>query len=192
MRIGLDIDNVITDFDSAILEEFLKEDKNKRNKGIINENARHIIKGMFDWSEDEIQDFFNNNMERIAKTLKPRENAKNYMDKLLEDGNELYLISHRANPHYNHPFEVTKRWLEDNNINYTKLILSETTNKSKECLDNKIDVMIDDVISNCLKLEESNIKCYLMYTRYNYKQDKIRNIVKDWEDLYKKVGKLND
>ncbi len=29
MRIGLDIDNVVTDFDKKILEEFYKEDNNK-------------------------------------------------------------------------------------------------------------------------------------------------------------------
>lgn len=38
MRIGLDIDNVITDFDEKMLYEFLKEDKNKRNSGIVNLN----------------------------------------------------------------------------------------------------------------------------------------------------------
>ena len=37
MRIGIDIDNVIADLDKTFLEEFEKEDKNKRNKGIINE-----------------------------------------------------------------------------------------------------------------------------------------------------------
>ncbi len=46
MNIGLDIDNVITAFDNGILKEFLLEDKNKRNAGIINDNARHINHGM--------------------------------------------------------------------------------------------------------------------------------------------------
>ena len=45
MIIGLDIDNVITDLDKTFLEEFLKEDKNKRNLGIINKNAKHITQG---------------------------------------------------------------------------------------------------------------------------------------------------
>lgn len=51
MRIGIDIDNVIADLDKTFLEEFEKEDKNKRNKGIINKKAKHITEGMFDWSE---------------------------------------------------------------------------------------------------------------------------------------------
>ena len=48
MNIGLDIDNVITAFDNSILKEFLLEDKNKRNTGIINKHAKHINNGMFD------------------------------------------------------------------------------------------------------------------------------------------------
>lgn len=46
MRIGLDIDNVVTDFDEKMLYEFLKEDKNKRNKGIVKPNGNNI-KGFF-------------------------------------------------------------------------------------------------------------------------------------------------
>lgn len=33
MKIGIDIDNVISDLDKTFLEGFLKEDKNKRNTG---------------------------------------------------------------------------------------------------------------------------------------------------------------
>ena len=39
-----DIDNVIADLDKTFLEEFEKEDKNKRNKGIINKKAKHITR----------------------------------------------------------------------------------------------------------------------------------------------------
>ena len=46
MRIGLDIDNVVSNFDKEILKEYLIEDKNKRNRGIINEKSEHITKGI--------------------------------------------------------------------------------------------------------------------------------------------------
>ena len=38
MNIGIDIDNVISKFDEALEEEFLKHDKELRNTGIINPN----------------------------------------------------------------------------------------------------------------------------------------------------------
>ena len=61
MRIGLDIDNVILDTDKVLIEEFLKEDKNKRNKGIINKDL-YLMSGMFDWSKEEIDEFLHLNM----------------------------------------------------------------------------------------------------------------------------------
>ncbi|MBQ7141077.1 MAG: nucleoside hydrolase [Bacilli bacterium] len=191
MRIGLDIDNVITDFDKSILEEFIEEDKNKRNIGIINPYARHITSGMFDWSKEEIKDFYINNMERIAKTLPVRDGAKYYMDKLLEDGHEIYLISHRVYPDYNNPFAVTVEWLKENNINYTKLILSKSTDKSPECIENKIDIMFDDVVSNCLKLRDNGVNVCLMGTEYNQIYKKDLPMVKEWSELYEKVNEMN-
>lgn len=189
MRIGLDIDNVVTDFDKKILEEFFKEDKNKRNRGIVNPDG-NWIKNCFDWSNEEIEDFFNKNMQEFAKVLEPRENAKYYMDKLLADGHNLYLISHRVYPHYTKPYEITKKWLEDNNINYTKLILSKTTNKSKECKEHNIDIMFDDVRANCHQLQDSKIKCYLMATNYNLKNTDGLNIVHNWEEIYEVVSNM--
>ena len=189
MRIGLDIDNVITDFDKKILEEFYKEDKNKRNSGIINPNG-NWIKNMFDWSIDEIEDFFVKNMQRFASELEPREDAKYYMDRLLDEGHSLYLISHRSYPHYTKPYEVTVDWLKNNNINYTKLILSNSTNKSKECKESNIDIMFDDVRVNCRQLKESGINCYLMGTKYNKKNLEGLKVVNNWKELYEVINKM--
>ena len=67
MNIGIDIDNVISDFDEALLEEYLKHDKELRNTGIINEET-YMTKGMFDWSEEEERKFYLDNIESIAKS----------------------------------------------------------------------------------------------------------------------------
>lgn len=191
MRIGLDIDNVITNFDKGVLEAYYKEDRLKRNKGIINPNG-DWIKNMFDWSLEETEKFFNNNMESIAKKLEPVKDCKYYMDKLLSEGHELYLISHRVYPHYHDPYNTTVNWLKDNDINYTKLVLSETTNKSKECQLYKIDIMFDDSVSNCEKLLDSKINCYLMETKYNVKNKGNLKSVKSWYDLYNLIYRLNN
>lgn len=189
MNIGLDIDNVITAFDNEILKEFLLEDKNKRNTGIINKKARHINHGMFDWSQDEVDEFYNNNMERIAKDLKPRRNCKKYMDKLLQDGHKLILISHRAYPHYHNPEQTTLDWLEKNKINYTKLILSEAPDKTKECEENHIDIMIDDRAGQCKKMREQGVNVMLMLTRYNPKEKEDLPYATSWKNLYEKISK---
>ena len=190
MRIGLDIDNVILDTDKALLEEFIIEDKNKRNKGIINNDVDYIMSGMFDWSKEEIEEFLINNMERIAENLKPLDGTKEYMDRLLEDGHELYLISNRAYPYYKNPRKTTEESLRKNDIKYTKLILTETNDKSKECLDFKIDIMFDDRASNCFKLLEKKINCCLMKTIYEKREFNNLESVDNWKELYEKVCKM--
>jgi uncharacterized HAD superfamily protein len=187
MRIGLDIDNVITDFDKLELQEFLKEDKNKRNKGIINPKAEHITNGMFDWTKEEVVEFTSKNMERMASQFEPRENCKEIMDKLMKEGNELILISHRAKPDYEHPWETTINWLKKNNIHYTKLVISQSPDKSKECKDLKIDVMVDDRIPLCETMELNGIKCIGMRTRYNNFFKTSLEIAENWIDLYNKI-----
>ena len=123
MRIGVDIDNVISDFNEKLLEEYQIHDKELRNSGIIKKNADYIRKGMFDWSKDEEINFYNNNIERIVKKLGVIEEAKEYIDKLHYDGHLIYIITGRDNGEYKEPYNMTKNWLDDNNIYYDKLIL---------------------------------------------------------------------
>lgn len=97
MRIGIDIDNVISNFNDALLNEYLLHDKELRNSGVINKNAEYIRKGMFDWSENEETFFYKSNIEKIAKKLEVIEGAKEYIYKLHEDGHFIYIITGRNN-----------------------------------------------------------------------------------------------
>ena len=69
MRIGIDIDNVISNFNEALLNEYIKHDKELRNTGIINKAAEYIRRGMFDWTKAEEQDFYQNNIEPQPERL---------------------------------------------------------------------------------------------------------------------------
>ena len=186
MNIGIDIDNVITDLDAGLLAEFLREDRHKRNAGVI-DREKYIIEGMFDWSIAEIDDFLDNNMERIASELRVRKNCKIYMDRLLADGNQLILISHRVYPHYRHANETTRTWLARHKINYTKLILSKAPDKTEECLANHIDLMIDDRPDMCKLMRAKGINCILMQTRYNRREKCDLPCVTSWAKLYDKI-----
>lgn len=189
MNIGLDIDNVITDFDKDILKGFLVEDKLKRNRGIINPNARHINEGMFDWTAEEVHDFYCRNMEQIAKTLPLRRGAKKYMQKLVDEGHKLILISHRAYPHYLEPEKTTLDWLEKKGLPYTKLVLSKTPGKVAECVREKIDIIFDDRVDSARYMRQGGVNCYVMLTRYNRARAEDLPFVSSWVDLYEEVQK---
>jgi len=189
MRIGLDIDNVIADLDKTYLEEFLKEDKNKRNKGIVNKEAEHITKGMFDWSKEEIEKFVSDNMDNMGKKFKVIPYAKYYINKLKRDGHKIYLLTHRKNKYWKDPKNITKQWLEKCQIYYDKLIFTKTSNKSEECIENEIEIIFDDSISNCKNLIKAKIPTYLVKTRYNEKYNEGLNIVKNWKEIYETITK---
>ena len=189
MKIGIDIDNVISNFNDTLLTEYLLHDKELRNSGIINKNADYIRKGMFDWNEDEETNFYKNNIERIAKKLGVIEGAKEYIDKLHDDGHIICIITGRDNGEYTEPYNMTKKWLEDNNIYYDNLILTDAYDKSaktKQCLEHNIDIMIDDSVRICSDCIENGITTILMDTPYN----KYSNIqrVKSWEEFYRYVS----
>lgn len=188
MRIGIDIDNCISNFDDTLLKEYLKHDKELRNTGIINEKAQYITKGMFDWSEEEEKSFYNANIERIAKELKPLKDAPYYIQKLKEE-NDIYIVSGRNNGEYKEPYKMTEEWLKNNNILYDKMILTNSNNeheKTEVCIENNIDLMIEDSIRHCLDLKKNGIKVYTMNTRYNIKEKTLER-VSSWKEIYEKI-----
>lgn len=131
MKIGIDIDNVIANFDEALLEEYLKYNKELGYDTPINENASYITRGMFNWPEEEVQFFYTNNIERIASKLKVKSSAQKYIDKLKANGHEIYIITGRDNGEYSNPYDMTKKWLNDNEIKYDKLILTNSYKNDK-------------------------------------------------------------
>jgi len=188
VRIGIDIDNVISNFNEMLLETYLIHDKELRNTGIINPNAKYIRTGMFDWSNEEELSFYKDNIEGIAKKLKVKEKAKEYIDRLHSDGHLIYIITGRDNGEYSEPYNMTKKWLDENNIYYDNLILTDAYDmhaKSLECLKNDIDIMIDDSVRICSDLITSGITTILMDTPYNRKINIKR--VKNWEEFYEFV-----
>lgn len=187
MKIGIDIDNVISSFDNALLKEYLKHDKTLRNTGIINENADGIRKGMFDWTQEEDEKFYKENIERIAINLKPVYHAKKYIDQLKKDGNEIYIITGRDNGEYTNPGKMTKDWLEKYKINYDKLILTNAYDKQAKaevCVKNNIDIMIEDSKTTAINISKTRTKVLLMDTRFN-KYIKELERVRTWKEIYK-------
>ena len=192
MNIGLDIDNVIASFDNELLKEYLKHDKQLRGTGIINENANYIRRGMFDWSKEEDEKFYKENIERIATNLKPINRASETIKKLKEDGNKIYIITGRENGEYTNPREMTKRWLEKYNIEYDKLIFTDAYDnhaKTVECIKNNIDIMVEDSTRICKDLNENAIKVIQMETRFNQKVEGIES-VNSWRQIYSRISQL--
>lgn len=193
MRIGIDIDNVISNFDDTLLKEYLKHDKELRNTGIINENPEYLRKGMFDWTEEEEKSFYKANIEEFAKKLKPLEDVSYYIKKLKEDGHEIYIITGRDNGEYTNPYKLTEEWLNRYDIIYDKLLFTNAYDKhakTQVCVENNIDVMIEDSTKISLDLINNGIKVLTMNTRYNQKEQTLDRVSR-WKEIYERISKLN-
>ena len=185
MNIGIDIDNVLSNFNEKLLREFLEHDKELRNSGIVNKDA-YITRGMFDWSKDEFDDFYYKNIERIAKNLKVIDGAPEYIKKLREKGYKIYIISGRDNGEYSNPYKMTKDWLEKYNIQYDKLILTDvfdSAEKARVCLENNISIMVDDSSRIQLEVDKTKVTALLMDTPYNRQTDSLKR-VHNWKEIY--------
>ena len=191
MNIGIDIDNVISKFNEELLKEFIKHNKELGYDKHINMDAEYITRGMFNWGQEAVTNFYKDNIERIVKKLEVKDRAKEYIDKLKEDGHGVYIITGRDNGEYTDPYNMTKEWLDKNSINYDKLILTDAYRndkhgKTEKCIENNISVMIDDSVNICQDCIDSNITTLLMDTPWNRKVDMPR--VHNWEEIYEFIS----
>lgn len=187
MRIGIDIDNVLSNFNEVLLNDYINHDKRLRNKGIVNDNV--YIRKMFDWSEDEEKQYYKDNIERLAGLFKPIKDCSKYIKKLRDNGNYICIISGRDNGEYSDPYNMTIDWLKKYDIEYDKLILTNAYNhqeKADVCIENNIDIMIDDSINVCIKCFLNNIKPLLFNTEYN-KSETGYTRVNSWEEIYEYI-----
>lgn len=191
MRIGVDIDNVISTFNEELLEEYIKHNEELGYSNDINENADYITRGMFNWAEGEVEAFYRDNIERIVNKLSVKDGAKEYIDKLKNDGHSIYIITGRDNGEHSDPYNNTKKWLDDNAIYYDKLIFTnayknDEHGKSEKCIENNVDIMIDDSVHICRDCIDYGITTLLMDTPYNKQVNDIPR-VHNWKEIYEYI-----
>ena len=189
MIIGVDIDNVLSNFNEVLLEKFKEHDKELRNTGIIDPNAGYITRGMFDWTNEEINEFYNNTVEEMIKHLNVLDGAPEYISKLRKLGNKIYIITGRNNGEYTDPINITTKWLDERNIEYDKLIFTNSSDhhaKTVVCLEESVNVMIEDSTHNCRDCEEYGIHTLLMENVYNEDDVQLQH-VKNWKEIYEYI-----
>ena len=115
--------------------------------------------------------------------------ASEIINKLKDEGNEIYIITARHGEERISTEEIqsiTKNWLEENGVIYDKLIFSPE-DKLETCLNNKIDVMVEDKPANINKLS-TKIPVVCFHSGYNEDchGDNIYTAY-SWYDVYHKI-----
>lgn len=188
MRIGIDIDDTLTNIkdklDEAVLKYALSLGKEISFDNIKLEDVKNdgkMYQEVYSFNYDELKYFLKDIQEEITDNAIPRDNVVDIINKLKKDGHEIIIITARDSEFHEDPYMQSKRWLDNNQIYYDKLIVN-ARNKKDVCQSEKIDLLIDDSLSNCLNVSSVGIKTIrLCEEKSNYE-----NIIcfDNWLDIY--------
>lgn len=195
MNIGIDIDDTISETFESLLPysqkytiEDLKRESNINSRADL---ANHLyIVYMNGWNEQEAVAFWEKYYAEILKGLNIKKFASDVINKLKQEGHKIYLITARWDMRADNVEEITKKWLENNNIQYDGLFLN-ASDKLKLAKENNIDIFIDDSFKNCKNIvDNSDIKVYMMNSRVNesLNDDKIKRVF-SWPEIYDLINR---
>lgn len=189
MKIGIDIDNTITDT-LTILKQYCK----KYNDEVVKRNLPMNEKGfattnLYDWTEGEEGEFCRKYLEEAVMQAKIKENADKVIKKLKEEGNTIYIITARLKHHFKQPYEITEKFLKENGIVYDELMVG-ITDKKQCCIDNDIDILLDDEPQNINSVSE--IIPVIVFEAIHNEECNGSNIikVKTWHEAYDIIKKI--
>jgi len=191
MNIGIDIDDTMTNTAEMLIAYGQKYDieELKRDGHIKNDKGYFWHNEVFDWSKEEWHGFIEKYIEYIFENASPKIFMKEVFDLLKQDGHNIIIITTRGLEGVN-ALKVCKSLFEENNIKYDKLI-NNSHDKLKECIENNIDLFIDDRIESCKAVSEAGINTFIMNTPNNNEAD-IGNVqrVYSWIEIYHKIKQL--
>lgn len=196
MRIGIDIDNTLTDIqnelDNAAYEYAISLNKkiNLKDLNLIDKkNNGSIYQKAFGFTYEELKYFLKDIQENITNNATLREGVLEFINKLHLKGYEIYIISSRDSEFHDNPYKQSEEWLKKNNIHYDKLIVN-ARNKGKVCKQEKIDLFIDDNIYNCLDVKKYGIEVISLNTN---SCDKYKiPIFDNYTDIYNYIMKVKE
>lgn len=190
MRIGIDIDGVLTDIEQWQLDvggKFFS----KFNKSVLNKDGYEITK-IFNVSDELDSQFWNEYLYDYVTKEPSRKYASEVIKKLKDDGNEIYIVkarylTDRNNEDGEKMRKIVVNWLAEQKIDYDEIIFSPE-DKKENCKKYNIDIMIEDKVDNINKIS-SIIPVICFHAGYN-NECKGKNIyrVYNWYDIYNLIN----
>lgn len=184
MKIGIDIDDTMADtFDYLIpyIAEFFDVDINYlKDNNISYSNLPEEMK------KRELE-FAKKYYDKVIPNTPFKSKVAEYINKIKDLGHEIIVITARDKTLYTDEYKTTIEELNNNKINYDKLICD--FDKVKVCKREKINLFIDDSIANCSKVNELGIKTILFNSKSNIKDKTTLYRVDNWEDIYEEIKK---
>ena len=136
--------------------------------------------------------FFNENVNQIYNEVEIKRNVKDVIRRLRNKGNQIYIITARSEkiaPSLDNVNDLTLKWLEKNDIVVDGIFSSAYGEKKADvCINNNIDIMIDDDPYNYKMLVERGMPCILFDDRDKY--NPVENYAKNWLEVEELIAKM--
>ena len=170
MNIGIDIDGVLTDLERATID-FGTKMCIEENWPITMDLSKYWEVEAFGWTSEQADKFWNKYLVEYVNQSPARRFAKEIISKLREEGNNIYIITARDESgmppeYYGKMQQLTREWLEKYEIEYDKLIFAKDSEKLEKCLENNVDIMIEDSPRNIRNIS-SKVKVIKFDCQYN-------------------------
>lgn len=185
MNVGIDIDNTITNTREVILRHLDVFARQNNLPGEITP-GRYSLEESLPWETRELNKFLRDHLHAIYQEVVPKPHALEVIS-YLHRRHSIILITSRNRLDLSIQ-SVTMEWLKTYALPYDKLIMNQTENmhhfsKLQACLDNQINLMIED--HHDLAFELSTIIPVLMFDYpYNSHLEGTNIVrVKDWLDV---------
>jgi len=197
MKIGMDVDGVLTNLERFYFDygaKFLKEEGGKTE--VVDESG-YKLQEIYGINDKENKKFWKKYLDEYMIKTPMRPFASEVMNKLIDEANELIIITARVltdtdTKEGERNRKILKKWLKKNKLKYNKIIFSGEE-KLDFCKENQIDVMIEDSPQNIETLskefpvicfdakynrditEDNVVRCYSFYNIY----EAIHDMMKD-------------
>ena len=185
MVIGIDIDDTICSTNERIIIEADKYDKEILGGTGIKDKKEYEFTKMMGWEPEMKGKFFQDRLEYIMDNAEVKDDAKEVINRLHDEGNKIIFISFRKGKYINEPYTLTKNYLDRNGIKYDKIYV-DTGSKVDECINENVDLFIDDKESHCEDVSNAGIPVILFTNAYNHNENRFIRF-DNWKDIYKYI-----
>ncbi len=187
MRIGIDIDDTICNTWDFVIPYLSRH----FNISISNlKNSDKVYYEACNKTYSEYCEFAKKYYSTIALKYKIKPNVRKVLKKLKSKGHEIIFITARNVNGFYDPYKISLKYLKKHKICYDKLIVN-VKEKALICLEEKIDLFIDDSINNCREVASKNIPVLLFSTRYNQNCTLFKRFL-NWKEIYIEIERMEN
>lgn len=188
MKIGIDIDGVVIDSETTFRtyeEIFAIEELNGRK--IVN-SEEPKFQQRYDWTEEEQKQFIDKYFLEVSKNSGLMSGFVPVYKRLKEQGHEFVVITARGG-FVDEMKDDAERVLNENGIVFDKYYW-KNDDKVHACLDEKVDLMIDDDHRIVKRLNDNGIKTlYFRDTNLlRLPETELNHEVNNWGDIYRYIN----